>query len=148
MCYHNNKIFLFGGQESNISSGTKGNMYTFDISTNYWKGIKTEVKRAYADLIPINSTYMLLFGGWEENENKNDTLLWNIHHEEFEILDLKFSPSIRFSYSGVHFGNQVYVFGGKNKQQYFEDLYEFVFKETCLNFRYVSKIKDVHFHFY
>lgn len=147
MCVQRDKIYLFGGQKSDRSTTTQGDMFVYDPQANHWRKIETEVKRAYAELVPINSTYLMLFGGWEETDNFDDTLLWNIHHEKFEKLHLSFHPSQRFSYSGVCFGNQVYLLGGKNGSTYYDDLYEFVFKEHCLNFRYVIASSDIHFRF-
>ena len=74
--------------------------------------------------IAIDENRVLIFGGYNGEEHRNDTFILDILKREWIALDLKGSvPSPRCSHSLTHIGSHVIIWGGANSKAELAELW-------------------------
>lgn len=121
----NNKIYVFGGTDETTR---RNDLYSYDIQSNLWVQVDTNgmvpTPRSGAKSIACGASFYL-FGGYTRKDGtyyndlyRFDTALntWNKLFCSGEI------PSIRTDHTAVLYENAIYIFGGYDGKNRFNDL--------------------------
>ena len=131
-----NKMFLFGGRNA---IQTSSELYSFDTATKEWKIVrKLKTPRCYhtSTLLEDGKT-LFLFGG-SSNKGRNEFLnsieLVNTVNGDSKIIEPSSNaPSPRMNHGATLVGNKIFVWGGKDAENHFNDLFSFDTSSSSLS---------------
>ena len=124
-------MYLFGGNspqsnrdgedngESNLNADK---LYYLNMRTMTWQLIRTRgdqvmLRDEHTGVVDLESTQMIIFGGFQQGNRTNQTSVYNFTTNQWENIEIAPGQPIPCPRSGhsatIHNGN-MYVFGGKD----------------------------------
>eukprot|EP01080_Neovahlkampfia_damariscottae_P001229 gene1229-11319_t len=134
--FDTNKIAVFGGIDKGDQS--LNDLHYFDIEKLTWNEIKNDDKspnsRSLCTLESFtnesNESVLCLFGGIDENSKAlNDVFEFNFTKNEWKLIEKngdKISP--RFGHSSISNEKEMFIFGGFDGNEYFDQLFNYNFE--------------------
>lgn len=131
-CVYKEQMFLFGGNNyaktvqvsdphAENAEKTYAPLYCLNMKTFAWTQLKTRgdivlPRDEHSAVVDEPNSQMLVFGGFQEGERTNDTLIYNLKTNvwaKVKLPDNAPRPCPRSGHAAVVFNNSMYVFGGK-----------------------------------
>jgi len=75
---------------------------------------------------------MLMFGGWGENSYRNDTFVLHLDDMRWEEIEMEVAPESRRFFGMVNCNGNVYLYGGRNDDKQFKDLWSLQIRPSSL----------------
>ncbi|EFA83421.1 hypothetical protein PPL_03567 [Heterostelium album PN500] len=127
ICYEDS-MYIFGGWDGYESNN---DIYKLDLKTNVWSQIKSEnapsKRRAHSSVIYKNNIY--IFGGFDTSkkpETFNILYKFSLENETWsEVECFGDIPRGRSRASMVEFNDKLFLIGGWDRIDYFQELHEF-----------------------
>jgi len=125
---YKDKMYVFGGW-----NGTDQNndLYSFDFATLKWsrviaKGPLPSARCSHAAVVSEKYNSLFIFAGYGGKTQKylNDMCQFSFETESWTITEHT-PPSPRSRMRLVEFNDKIYIFGGWNKQEHFNHLYQY-----------------------
>jgi N-acetylneuraminic acid mutarotase len=151
-------MFLFGGNNYNktVVDYSVNNevgylpLYSLNMKTFSWNQVKTrgdivKPRDEHTAVLDEANSSMVIFGGFEEGERTNDTIVYNLKTNIWSKIKLAENgkiPCARSGHSACIEGNLMYVFGGKTDNSVkLNDLWSFNLQSHLWN--KISPVDDV-----
>ena len=114
-------------------------MYSFDFQKHNWQIIKPKFTNDANDIpqgrddhsCAVYNNTMVIFGGFTtDGEPSNDVFKYHFLENKWERVnpECKELPSPRIGHSAVIYEDNMYVFGGKDTEERFDDMWKFDLK--------------------
>ncbi|XP_032242533.1 uncharacterized protein LOC5516806 isoform X1 [Nematostella vectensis] len=109
-------LFIFGGYID--IRGATNELWKYDIGTDKWSRERSRSSQwpspRYSHSAAVFDKSMVVFGGLEELQCKNDLWLWNIAAKKWTRIKAKGSPPPIFGHTAAKVGDGMLVFGGES----------------------------------
>ncbi|KAK3702857.1 hypothetical protein QZH41_014129, partial [Actinostola sp. cb2023] len=109
-------MYVFGGYID--LRGASRELWKYEFSTNTWTREKSQSREwpspRYSHSAAVFDKSMVIFGGLEEMQCKNDMWLWNMASCKWNKIKGKNSPPALFGHSAAKVGDGMLVFGGES----------------------------------
>jgi len=123
-------VYIFGGATEYGTGTVYNDLWAYNILANEWRSLTPATSEVFAaatgDLIGGD---FLVFGGADtDGEYNNDLREYNVDDDEWSLIQLDSSsvqPEERNGHSSASLGGSIFIFGGWDSKQYYNDLWEF-----------------------
>jgi len=125
---HNDRMYIFGGWNGDEQNN---DMYYLDFNTLRWtrvisKGQIPSPRCSHTGVVTDTNDALYVFAGYGGKEKRylNDLCMFNFATETWTVID-RTPPSPRSRMRIVEFKNKLYIYGGWNKSEHFNNLFQF-----------------------
>jgi Galactose oxidase, central domain/Kelch motif len=115
------KMFLYGGNDG----GNENNyLYVLDLESYHWTRFLAEIPPIDSHSVVVYNSKMIIFGGYIGGNLSNDIFLFDLERHAWSIPEINSKPSARADHQSVLYEGHMWVYGGKNSDERFEDLWK------------------------
>lgn len=136
---YQHKLYVYGGyNDDNIL----GDLFIYDTISNQWEQCTSKGPNNRSGHTCVTyKNFMILFGGEEEEDEEMDLRfshneLWSFNYithkwKEIEVLNFDTGiPKERYFHTSTMIDDKMYIYGGYNSINAFDDLFEFSMKNS------------------
>jgi len=125
---HNDRLYIFGGWNGDEQNN---DMFYLDFTTLQWtkvisKGQLPSPRCSHTGVVGENYQSLYVFAGYGGKDKRylNDLCQFNFETEIWTVIDHT-PPSPRSRMRIVEFNDKLYIYGGWNKSEHFNNLFQF-----------------------